>query len=799
MPLEDSRLCHAADLAFDGLDPHDEGRREALLSLGNGKLTQRGAACWTRTGEVHYPGTYRAACYNRLGDVIQGEEVSNESLVNLPDGMLLTFRVEGDADWFSLADAEVLDYRHALDLDRGIACRSLRLRDRLGRRIRLRERRLVSMAQPDLAAVRLEVEPEGWSGRIEIRSAIDGGIANDRVPRFGRFDRQHLEAIAGELAEPGLLLRARTRCSGIAIAVAARTLLVEGRVEARQAGPEVAAIAEQFRCAVAPGQPARIEKVVAIRTSQDEGDPAGEALALLRQAPGFAALEEAHAAAWAPLMARLGITAERPELVTAMRYRAFQLLQTASPHSVGLDAGFPARGWQEAYRGQIFWDETFVLPFFNSRFPEVARALLLYRCRRLEDARQEAREHGYRGAMFPWRSASNGREQTPRFQYNMLSGRWMEDHTRLQRHVGAVIACNLWRHLMVTGDRDFLAAHGARIFLEIARFWGSIARHDPVSDRYDIHGVCGPDEYHVAWPGAAEPGITNSSFTNVMAAWVLARAPEVLEMLPGGRREALREEMGLEDAELALWDRISRRLRLAFGEDGVLLPFEGFDRLKPLDIGALRREHPGERLDWVLESLGESTNDYQLLKQADTMMLPFLLPHGELEEIMDRLGYPMTPELLRRTAAHDLARTSHESSLSHIAFAGALARLDPETSWSLFEGMLKPEHDPSSASSVAEGAHMGALGGAIDVLQRHYLGFSPRREAILLHPAPPAALGRVLMDVACHFGRFRLEWTGRVLILGADSGNAASVRVEHAAGTEMLSPGGALRLEPGGR
>ena len=117
-----------------------------------------------------------------------------------------------------------------------------------------------------------------------------------------------------------------------------------------------------------------------------------------------------HERAWRRLWGRLGIEAESPELQRAIGFQAFHLLQTISPHSVQVDVGLPSRGWQEAYHGQIFWDEAFTFPFLNHRFPEIARGLLMHRYRRLPAARRAARASGYAGAMFPWRSASSGDE-----------------------------------------------------------------------------------------------------------------------------------------------------------------------------------------------------------------------------------------------------------------------------------------------------------------------------------------------------------------------------------------------------
>jgi trehalose/maltose hydrolase-like predicted phosphorylase len=84
-----------------------------------------------------------------------------------------------------------------------------------------------------------------------------------------------------------------------------------------------------------------------------------------------------------------------------------------------------------------------VLPFLVCRFPEIAQSMLRYRYR-LGAAKILARRHGYQGAMYPWRSGSTEREETPRFQFNLRCR--MRDHTNLQRHVNAIITCNLWHY-----------------------------------------------------------------------------------------------------------------------------------------------------------------------------------------------------------------------------------------------------------------------------------------------------------------------------------------------------------------
>jgi len=94
----------AWSLAYDGYDPAEEGQREALCTLGNGFFATRGAAPESRVDSVHNPGTYVAGCYNRLADEIAGHLVENESMVNLPNWLMLTFAID-DGPWFELDQA----------------------------------------------------------------------------------------------------------------------------------------------------------------------------------------------------------------------------------------------------------------------------------------------------------------------------------------------------------------------------------------------------------------------------------------------------------------------------------------------------------------------------------------------------------------------------------------------------------------------------------------------------------------------------------------------------------------------
>ena len=200
-----------------------------------------------------------------------------------------------------------------------------------------------------------------------------------------------------------------------------------------------------------------------------------------------------------------------------VRLHMYHMMVAASPHHAGLDSGIPPRGLHgEAYRGHIFWDELYILPLYNLHFPEVVKSVLMYRYRRLDAARAYATEYGFEGAMFPWQSGSDGREETQIIHLNPLSGEWGDDYSSLQRHISLAIAYNVWNYYHATGDLDFMRQYGAEMLLDICKFWASKSKFDETDGRYHIDRVMGPDEFHEKLPGSEKGGLTDNAYSNIM-------------------------------------------------------------------------------------------------------------------------------------------------------------------------------------------------------------------------------------------------------------------------------------------
>lgn len=789
-------------LVFDGWDPDDEGRREALCTLGNGYFATRGAAPESAADGVHYPGTYAAGCFNRLSDEIAGRTIENESLVNLPNWLDLRFAVE-DGDWVCMAQVQVLEHRLELDLRRGVLNRLLRFADSAGRHTAVRQRRFVHMAQSHLAGLHTEFTAENWTGRLRVASGVDGSVQNTGVPRYRAMASQHLDVLATDQPDQHtVLLVAQTTQSKIRIAVGARTRL--GRVGSssgatRHVMQDSDRIADELELEIAAGAPVAVEKIAALFTSRDVAisEPALAVAELLADAPDFDTLLVSHELAMQQRWRRfhLDLTdGEHPSAVEALRVlrlSIFHVLQTLSSHNRYLDAGVPARGLHgEAYRGHIFWDEMFVFPVLTLRVPSVVRALLLYRVRRLDAARRAARAEGFVGAMYPWQSGSDGREETQLVHLNPQSGRWLTDSSHLQRHVGLGVAYSIWGYYQATADVEFLANYGAEVMLDIARFFSGLAHLDATDRRYHIHGVMGPDEYSTRYPGAAEPGLNDNAYTNVMAVWLLRRAQDVLDALPATRRTELIERLGLGPEELARWKEIGRRMYVPIGADGVISQFEGYRNLPELDWEGYRNRYGDiQRLDRILESEGKSVDEFQASKQADVLMLLFILSADELRELLEHLGYTLPPESIPRTIDYYMARTAHGSTLSALVHAWVLARANREQALVHFERALVSDLADIQGGTTAEGIHLGSMAGCVDLMQRCFGGLETRQDVLWFNPHWPLRSGQLDFTVHYRGQPLHVAVSGRKVCVSAEPGPGGAIRVGCGDVVRDLRPG----------
>jgi kojibiose phosphorylase len=334
----------------------------------------------------------------------------------------------------------------------------------------------------------------------------------------------------------------------------------------------------------------------------------------------------------------------------SLKFNVFHLLSMANPEDEHVSLG--AKGLHgEGYKGHVFWDtEIFMLPFYIYTNPKAARSMLMYRYNLLDAARENAKKNGYKGAQFPWESADTGQEETPKWGYDYLGKPvriWTGD---IEYHISSDIAFAVLEYVRATDDIEFLLNYGAEIVIETARFWASICKYNKEKDRYEINDVIGPDEFH--------EHCNNNAYTNYLAKWNLEKASELLTFLEEnypGHFERLVKKINLSEDEPLNWLKVASKIYISYHSETKLIEqFEGYFNLKDFVI----EEYDSNNMPvWPKGVELDKLNDYQLIKQADVVMLLYLLGDQFDEEVM-KINYDYYEK-----------RTMHKSSLSPSIYA----------------------------------------------------------------------------------------------------------------------------------
>jgi trehalose/maltose hydrolase-like predicted phosphorylase len=336
----------------------------------------------------------------------------------------------------------------------------------------------------------------------------------------------------------------------------------------------------------------------------------------------------------------------------------------------------------------------------------------------------------------------------------------------------------VWQYFQVTCDMEFLQFYGAELILEIARFWSSIASFNERRGCYEIRGVMGPDEFHEGYPDAPTPGLDNNAYTNIMAVWVFRRALDVLKILPDIPRAELMRRLPLSAEETARWDDISQRMFVPFHGDGIISQFEGYEKLAELDWEGYRRRYGNiQRLDLILEAENDSANRYKLSKQADVLMLFYLFSAEELGALFMRLGYPFEHETILRNVAYYDGRLSHGSTLSRVVHAWVLARSDRPRSMTYYAEALQSDVSDIQQGTTAEGVHLGAMAGTVDLVQRVTTGIEVTGDVLRLNPQLPEELERLDMRIRYRGHSLDLHFTRDTLTVRGHERGAVPIRL----------------------
>ncbi|MCS3429815.1 glycosyl hydrolase family 65 protein [Klebsiella sp. BIGb0407] len=458
-----------------------------------------------------------------------------------------------------------------------------------------------------------------------------------------------------------------------------------------------------------------------------------------------AAIQSNHLRQWHRIWSEHEVTVETASQASTdlgMKYAVFQLLQ----HGIGAVHGAngvlsPARGLTSTYHsGATFFDtELHKCIFWIWNEPDVAKALIDYRCNSLEIALEFARAHGFLGARFPEASNDKGRENGPHYVLSYpdqdIRREWSV-HEVL--HISADVCYAVYKYWKVTGDDSFMASRGYEVLIESARFAASVFKWSESRQAYVVNSVMGPDEYHYH--------VDNSFFTNYMLRWCIRLVLSLLDR-PGFPR--------LPEAQRRLWQSIADNVYLPWiTVGGVSIPeeFEGYAALPDTQLRTDKRRGPQFANEIERGNAEKLQNfDSQLVKQADIVLLMSMFP-DDFSEVVRRAAFDYYEP-----------RTVHESSLSYGPHAVVAAHLGKtQISADFISRASRYNLDFTPVDDYSNGLHLSAYAGAWQGLVEGLSGLDIGSGQLAFRPRLPAHWD------AYHF---TLQYRGRQLrvsVLGDD-------------------------------
>ena len=194
---------------------------ESVFAVGNGYLGVRGAP--DEGTPAHDPGVILNG-FHETWPIVYPEDAyglarTGQTIVGATDGSIVRLFVDDEP--FDLASARLLAFERTLDMRTGVLSRELEFETARGGRIRIRSRRLASLADRHLLAIDYEVEALDGPARIAIASELlthpPGAGADD--PRRGKgFAEQVLRPLQARAAGTRAALRLATASSGLELA-----------------------------------------------------------------------------------------------------------------------------------------------------------------------------------------------------------------------------------------------------------------------------------------------------------------------------------------------------------------------------------------------------------------------------------------------------------------------------------------------------------------------------------------------------------------------------------------------------
>ena len=716
------------------------GKTEAIFALGNGYIGLRSAneeRYLNEKRDLFISGTFNKANKNEVTE-----------LPNVADVTEIEIFINGKHLMLNASNNK--EYVKYLNLKTGELNRTFVYLDEEGNKYSLKFNRFVAQDRLHVIVNRVEITPLSKTANIRFISGINGQVTNTGSQHFNEGEKR-----VYEYKYIQMLQETSESCITF-IQNSAHNIYINGdKIEEK---PELSIDRRKVTISnnydLTQGQTLVIEKFSNIYTTRDT---TSENLTIeqIRDASldeikeisnmSYEILFNSNKEVWSSYWNDQNIVIEGNDYdQLAIRFAQYHLKVMTPSHDNR--CGIAAKGLSgEGYKGHSFWDtEIFILPFYTYSKPEIARKLLEYRYLSIGGARKKAKDNGYEGAMYPWESAwlEDG-EVTPVWgAVDIVTGKSTKIWSGfIEQHITSDITFAIWQYYMVTNDEDFMEKYGYEIMFDTAIFWTSRLEWDEIKQRYHINEVIGPDEY--------KEHVDNDAFTNWLAYWTIETAINYYNKLKESDSEVIRKLESKLSLQNAMENWTTKLPKIYLPEprdlDNVIPQNDTFLSLEDIDLTKYKnQEHIGSMFkDYNLDQV----NKIQVVKQADVVMLLYLLEHKFSKEV--------------KKANYDYyeKRTLHDSSLSLSTHSILASDIDEkDLAYKLFQEATKIDLGENMKTSD-HGIHAASLGGLWQIVVNGFGGVRMVGGNLRINPKLPENWSRLSFSFMWKGNKLDIELT----------------------------------------
>jgi maltose phosphorylase len=702
------------NIVEEGFVPGEHEKSESIFSIGNGRFGQRA------NFEEHYSGkslqgTYVAGVYYpdkaRVGWWKNGYPEYFAKVLNAPNWTGIDVNIEGIE--LDLATCKVSQFKRTLNMKEGYLERVFVAELTNGFKVKVLAKRFISMANPELAAIKYSVTPLNFDGKICFTPYIDADVKNQDSNYNEKF---WIEVERKSQAREAYIIT-ETKKTAFHVCTAMRFNITQDHVSlifnANTIGKEMY-VANHIEVLCKKDQETVLYKYVACLSSENhqKKDLAIHAQTIVNQAAidGYEILLNNHINVWDAKWKESDIIIDGDMAAQqGIRFNIFHLNQTYTGEDERLNIG-PKGFTGEKYGGSTYWDtEAYCVPFFLSTAPaKVARNLLIYRYKHLEKAIENAQKLGFKNhaALYPM-VTMNGEE---------CHNEW--EITFEEIHRNGAIAYAIMNYVNYTGDKSYLSEYGLEVLLGISRFWAQRVNFSAEKKQYVMLGVTGPNEY--------ENNVNNNWYTNYLAKWTLKYTIEVLDYVKKNdlkRFEAITKKWELNFIEeTRFWNEIINKIYLPYNDKlGVIMQQDGYMDKEHILVKDLDQSQRPLNQNWSWDRILRSC----YIKQGDVLQGLFFF-----EDDFD-------DETIAKNFDFYESRTVHESSLSpciHSVIASKIGKKDKAYEMYLRTARLDLDDYNHEAD---EGLHITSMAGSWMSVVYGFGGMRVKNDLLQFNPHLP--------------------------------------------------------------